>query len=140
LYPAGAELSRKAPKDFYINEYFIPKGSWIEISPYSSGRYEKIFEKALDFNPDRFLASNTIAGGFTYAYFPFSRGPHNCIGQNFALIEAKIIIAKLIQSFNIQIDHTQSFEPIEILTLCPKDGTKCFLSLRNITNNAPNRH
>ena len=45
-------------------------------------------------------------------------------------IEAKILLAKIVQKFNIHIDTTQSFEVMETATLKPKDGCRCALTLR----------
>ena len=66
-----------------------------------------------------------------YTYFPFSIGPRNCIGQNFAQIEAKVLLAKFIQRFNMQLDMDQSFDIVETTTIHPKDGTKCTLTVRD---------
>ena len=50
---------------------------------------------------------------------------------NYYQIEAKILIAKTIQNFNINIDLTQSFERYQSLAIKPKDGTRCTLKFRD---------
>jgi cholesterol 24(S)-hydroxylase len=66
-----------------------------------------------------------------YTYFPFSLGPRNCIGQNFAQFEAVAIIAKLFQRFEIRLDPDQPMHADTILTVKPVGGAKCFLTLRS---------
>ena len=50
--------------------------------------------------------------------------------SNFCQIEAKILLGKIVQKFNIHIDTTQSFEVMETATLKPKDGCRFALTLR----------
>ena len=51
-------------------------------------------------------------------------------GFQFFQIEAKLLLGKIVQRFNIHIDPTQSFEVMETTSLKPKDGCRCALSLR----------
>nr|AHL88995.1 cytochrome p450 3049C1 [Brachionus koreanus] len=88
LWPPAPEILRVSTDDFYINDFKIPKNTQINLSPYFSGRNEKYFPNPDKFIPERFL--NEIS---SYAYFPFSLGPRNCIGRNFAMIESKIFMS-----------------------------------------------
>lgn len=55
LWPPAPELIRTADEDFYINNYKIPKGTQLNLSPYFCGRNEKFFPNPTDFKPERFL-------------------------------------------------------------------------------------
>lgn len=106
----------------------------LQLSTYSSSRSPEFYSDPLAFRPERFdpESEDKIPG---YTYYPFSIGPRNCIGQNFAQIEAKVLLAKLVQRFNICIDPKQSFAVQETTTIRPVDGTKCTLTLRDVNNN-----
>ena len=98
-----------------------------------SSRLPEFYDDALEFRPERF--GPEVEKIPPYTYYPFSIGPRNCIGQNFAQIEAKVLLAKFVQRFNIEIDMSQSFEFEETTTLRPVDGARCTLTLRDEANN-----
>ena len=104
-----------------------------QLSTFMSSRLPEFYEDPLDFRPERFDPETTKIPNYTY--YPFSVGPRNCIGQNFAQIEAKILLAKFVQRFNIKIDMDQSFGFVETTTIRPTDGTRCTLTLRDVNNN-----
>ncbi|CAJ0933659.1 unnamed protein product [Ranitomeya imitator] len=60
-----------------------------------------------------------------FTYFPFSLGPRSCIGQVFSQMEAKVVMAKLLQIFEFQLTDGQSFDMVDSGTLQPKDGVMC---------------
>ncbi|KAJ8045974.1 Cholesterol 24-hydroxylase [Holothuria leucospilota] len=95
----------------------IPAGSNVQMSHYIMARMEQFFKNPLTFDPERFLRDEDKP---LYAYFPFSLGTRSCIGQQFALIEARVILAKLYQNYDFKLDPTQSFEILDQLTLKPK--------------------
>jgi len=66
-----------------------------------------------------------------YNYFPFSLGPRNCIGQNFAQIEAKVLLSRFLQTFKFSLVPGQSRQVLERVTLRPKDGVMCTLIKRH---------
>lgn len=105
----------------------------LQLSTYTSSRTADFFEDPLEFRPERFSPDSAPIPNYTY--YPFSTGPRNCIGQNFAQIEAKVLLAKFVQRFNLHLDPKQSFGLIETTTIRPIDGTRCTLTYREINNN-----
>ena len=83
LWPPVTAVSRVTPDDYKINEYIIPKDTWIQVGPYHSGRSEENYTNPLEFQPERFLKETNEENNQNYTFFPFSLGPRNCIGQNF---------------------------------------------------------
>jgi cytochrome P450 len=68
-----------------------------------------------------------------YAYLPFAAGSRNCIGQNFALLKAKIILAMFIQRCEFQLILDQKIVPeMKGVTMPPKYGIFINLKERNI--------
>ena len=88
LYPPIPEIARFSRKNFKINDIEIPKNSWIQMSTYVSGR--NYFDEPYEFRPERFSSSSDdIQEIKNYTYYPFSLGPRNCLGQNFAQVRTK---------------------------------------------------
>lgn len=133
LWPPAPQFTRNSTQDIQTQDFTIPAGTRIVTSTYASSRCEEFFEDALAFKPERFLKSENDTESCTiskYIYYPYSLGPRNCIGQNFAHIEIKVIITKILQNFDFELNPNQSFSSIQAGTLRPKDGTKCYLTQR----------
>ncbi|NWT17566.1 CP46A hydroxylase, partial [Vireo altiloquus] len=127
LYPPVSGTLRRLEKEQVINGIRIPANTTIFLNTYIMGRMEKFFKDPLTFNPDRFSKD---APKPYYCYFPFSLGPRSCIGQVFAQMEVKVVMAKLLQRFEIQLVPGQSFKLVEAGTLRPLDGVICKLKPR----------
>ena len=69
-----------------------------------------------------------------YTLLPFSAGPRSCIGQNFAMLEAKVILASILQRFNIELVPGQKIEPSVMITVRVKGGLMIKLSKRTQFN------
>jgi cytochrome P450 len=67
-----------------------------------------------------------------FAYLPFAAGPRNCIGQNFALLEAKIMLAMFVQRCNFEIIPGQKIVPEVKITMRTKYGLWSNISKRQI--------
>uniref|UniRef100_A0A3Q3K3I5 Cytochrome P450, family 46, subfamily A, polypeptide 1, tandem duplicate 4 n=1 Tax=Monopterus albus TaxID=43700 RepID=A0A3Q3K3I5_MONAL len=122
IYPTAPGTSRELPEDMVISGIHIPGGCICIFSSYATGRMEKFFKDPLTFDPDRF---HPDAPKPYYCYYPFSLGPRSCLGQNFAQMEAKVVMAKLLQRFDFTLVPGQTFDILDTGTLRPKSGVVC---------------
>ncbi|XP_041643826.1 cholesterol 24-hydroxylase-like [Cheilinus undulatus] len=128
LYPTAPGTSRDIPEDIVIDGIHIPAGVTIFFSSYITGRMEKFFKDPLKFDPDRF---HPDAPKPYYCYYPFALGPRACLGQNFAQMEAKVVMAKLLQRFDFTLTPGQTFDILDCGTLRPKSGVLCSIRHRD---------
>ncbi|XP_067411168.1 cholesterol 24-hydroxylase isoform X2 [Emydura macquarii macquarii] len=135
LYPPVPGTIRWTGKENVIEGVRIPANTTLIFSTYVMGRLEKLFKDPLTFNPDRFSKD---APKPYFSYFPFSLGPRSCIGQIFSQMEAKVVMAKLLQRFEFQLVPEQSFTISDTGTFKPKDGVVCRLKPRIITKGSQN--
>ncbi|KAM8920828.1 cholesterol 24-hydroxylase-like [Pelodytes ibericus] len=132
LYPTAPGTSRWLEEESVIEGYKIPAKVTLMFNSYIMGRMEEFFKDPLTFNPDRF---HPDAPKPYYTYFPFSLGPRSCIGQVFAQMEAKVVVAKFLQRFSFELVEGQSFKILDNASLRPMDGVKCRLRPRSTDSN-----
>ncbi|XP_055729267.1 cholesterol 24-hydroxylase-like isoform X1 [Salvelinus fontinalis] len=130
LYPTAPGTSRFIPNDIVINGIPIPAGVTCVFNSYVCGRLDKFFEDPLKFDPERF---HPDAAKPYYCYYPFSLGPRSCLGQSFAQMEAKVVMAKLLQRFDVSLLPGQSFDILDTGSLRPKSGVVCNIRHRGQT-------
>uniref|UniRef100_A0ABM5FBG2 Cholesterol 24-hydroxylase-like isoform X1 n=1 Tax=Pogona vitticeps TaxID=103695 RepID=A0ABM5FBG2_9SAUR len=127
LYPPAPRTVRWTGKENIIEGVKIPANTTLIFSTYVMGRMERYFKDPLTFNPDRFSKDEPRP---YFCYFPFSLGPRSCIGQVFALMEAKVVMTKFLQRFEFQLVPPQSFKIWDSGTLRPADSVVCRLKVR----------
>lgn len=96
LFPASWAATRKVMETTEIGGFVVPQGTTLVLSPYVTHRHPAFWVEPTKFDPDRF-ASKQAARRPPFAYFPFGGGPHRCIGEHFALTEAMVLLARLLQ-------------------------------------------
>ncbi|KAG7260636.1 hypothetical protein CRUP_007942 [Coryphaenoides rupestris] len=128
LYPTVPGTSREVSNDMTIGGYNVPGGVIHMFDSYVCGRMDKFFKDPQQFDPDRF---HPDAPKPYYCYYPFALGPRACLGQKFAQMEAKVVMAKLLQRFEFSLVPGQSFDILDTGTLRPKSGVVCNIKHRS---------
>jgi cytochrome P450 len=129
LYPPAWILSRKAETDDALGDYHIPAGSVVDISPLFMHRHPNYWKDPLRFAPERF-SPEEVEKRPQYAYFPFGGGPRLCIGRDFALAEAQIILAAVASRFELRLASGKQVELDPLITLRARGGMPMFLRER----------
>jgi len=121
LYPPAPGVPREAVKDDEILGYRIPKGVPLIISAYVTHRRPDLWEEPECFKPERFLPAQA-AQRPRFAYYPFGGGPRICIGNTFALTEGPLVLATLLQGYQVALVPDHPVVPDQTFTLRPKHG------------------
>jgi len=102
LFPPVSFHGRTMSEDVTVSGQLITKGTTVYVFPYMIHRDVKYFPDPEKFDPDRFLAENSF-NRHPYAFVPFAAGRRNCVGQRFAMMELKVILASVFRFFEIKI-------------------------------------
>ncbi|XP_076327237.1 cytochrome P450 4c3-like isoform X2 [Tachypleus tridentatus] len=130
LFPSVPFFGRLLKEDLVINGYHIPKGTTCFLFVFMLHRDSEIFPNPETYDPDRFLPQN-VAGRHPYAYVPFSAGPRNCIGQRYAMMEEKVIIANILRNFNLtSLDPRDKVQLVAEMVIRPKEGLRMKITPR----------
>ena len=94
LYPPFWLLGRMVFEAIELGGYRIPPGVSVVVSPLVTQRDPRWFDDPMEFRPERWT-DEFRSELPQFAYMPFGGGPHKCIGEGFAWMEAKIALATL---------------------------------------------
>lgn len=123
LYCPVIMLIRRAPEDMKLGNLMIPKETCLTIPLVKIHRSKEYWgEDANEFKPLRFASGVSKAGKHPNALLAFSIGPRVCIGQNFAMLEAKTVLALILQRFSLSLSPEYKHAPIDHVTLHPQYG------------------
>ncbi len=122
LYPPVWLISRHAVAEDTIAGYRVPAGALVCISPWLLHRRPEAWgEDAEAFVPGRFVGRPELTGPGS-SFLPFSAGPRQCIGQQFALLESTLVLATLVAGVRLHLVPGHPVVPEALVTLRPRDG------------------
>jgi len=120
LYPPAAFISRTIQADDMLCGRDIKRKDTVMLPIYALHRHHDLWDRPDQFDPERFADGHKPE---RYSYLPFGDGPRICIGAQFAMIEAKIILATLIARYRFEhIADRDDPKPVMVLTLRPEGG------------------
>jgi cytochrome P450 len=127
LYPPAWILARTALADDVIGGYPIPAQTTVLLSPYVTHRHPTFWPNPERFDPQRF-APPQVAAQPPGAYVPFSAGPRACLGEHMAMMEMSLIVAYVVQAYQLTLRTGQRILPQPSLTLRPSQGVHLVLT------------
>jgi cytochrome P450 len=117
LYPPAFTIARAAIGADRAGSIDIAPGTLILIAPWVLHRHRRLWRHPEVFDPSRFMPEAPQPPRF--AYLPFGSGPRVCVGAQFAMAEATLVLATLIQNFEIAMDPGETVLPVAIVTTQP---------------------
>jgi unspecific monooxygenase len=128
LFPPAFTIVREAITTDRIGSLLIPPRSVVMIAPWVLHRHEALWRE-----PDRFLPSRFLPGAAApprFSFLPFGVGPRVCVGAQFALMEAGVVLASLVRKFTFEIRASQALLPVGIVTTQPDRPLYVTIGLR----------
>ncbi|PON41238.1 Cytochrome P450, E-class, group I [Trema orientale] len=126
LYPPLSSVFRHCERETNIGGISIPAGVEIFLLMLSLHHDPEYWgDDVEEFNPERFsegVAKSSNKDHDQIAFYPFGWGPRICLGQNFAMIEAKMGLAMILQHFSFKLSPTYTHAPCSVITLRPQHG------------------
>ncbi|KMZ60605.1 hypothetical protein ZOSMA_58G00610 [Zostera marina] len=129
LYSPALFLPRMAHHAMNIGGYSFPSGMEFRLPILIMHHDPSLWgDDVKEFKPERFSQGISKATKNKMIFFPFGAGSRTCIGQTFAMIEAKLGLAMILQRFKFELSPSYLHAPFSVLTLHPQHGTPLILS------------
>lgn len=121
LYPPIPDVFREASQNMKVGKLEVPAGTQFYMPIAATHHNTEIWgADANEFNPQRFAEPRKHLASF----FPYSLGSRICIGQNFAIMEGKIILAMILKQFSFELSPSYVHAPVTFLTVTPQFGAQ----------------
>ncbi|XP_050216635.1 cytochrome P450 72A397-like [Mercurialis annua] len=129
LYPPAAGTARVVNEEIKLGNLILPAGVQVSVPLVLIHQDPQFWgNDASQFNPQRFSEGISKATNNQLCYLPFGWGPRICIGQNFALAEAKMALALILQRFSFDLSLSYSHAPTALVTVKPEHGAQLVLT------------
>lgn len=129
LYPPVIAMIRRARVDAELGGYKIPCGTEILIPILALHHDQSIWGNDVnEFNPARFAEGLARASKHPFALIPFGLGVRNCIGQNLAILQAKLALAIILKRFSFRLSPMYQHAPTVLMLLYPQHGAPIIFS------------
>ncbi|KAI8548797.1 hypothetical protein RHMOL_Rhmol07G0302000 [Rhododendron molle] len=121
LYPPPVMIMRQTLKSVKLGTLDVPANTQLDLAMTAVHHDAELWgADANEFNPMRF----TEARKHFAAFFPFGLGARICVGQNLAVVEAKIVLAMIIRRYYLSMSPSYVHAPIRYVTLQPQHGAQ----------------
>lgn len=121
LYPPAYSFGRMSTEPVTIKGYDIPANTEINIFSIVAHRSAEWWDDPMSFRPERFSPENE-KNIPRYAYLPFGGGPRVCIGNSFAMMEARLMLATMAQRYQLRLKPGFKVALDPLITLRPFGG------------------
>ena len=128
LFPPAYVIVREALGPDLAGEQKIGRGDVVMIAPWVLHRHHGLWRDPDAFDPSRFLPG--VPPPPRFSYLPFGVGPRICVGAQFALTEAAIVLAAVIERFEVSLESDRPVLPVGIVTTQPDHAPAFRLRLR----------
>jgi cytochrome P450 len=132
LYPPAWVIGRRALRPYEVGGYVLPAHSVVLVSPFAVHRDPRWHRDPLRFTPERFIDDRPAVP--KYAYIPFGAGERTCIGEQFAWMEAVLVLATIARRWRLRTTTDREPALLPLVTLRPKGGMPMIAFARSGTS------
>lgn len=129
LYPPAWITTRIVVEPMEFDTFTANVDDLLVMSPYLTHRDPALWDNPEQFDPFHFT-EEAEKSRHKFAYFPFGGGPRVCIGNHFAMMEAQLLLATIVQHYTADLAPNAVVIPQPLVTLRAQNGVPMILRER----------